>query len=378
MNRRKFIGMAGAALAVAGAAGYLASDRRAIVRTGEQETALGNLPFRPGERQILYLASLAPSGHNTQPWFVRYLAPYHWIIGNDRNRWLPAVDPWQRETLLSIGAFVQNLEYAAASLGFGTEYRLLADSSQSEEIIEVKLRPGGPMAKIDPQWIRSRRTVRSGYQSLTIQQADLDFITGSDNDNFHFISNRSQEYEWLNEQTIEANRQQVQRNDAQSELADWIRFSQQDALAHGDGLTTASMEVGGISGWYLRNFYTKRSVMSAKFRDQSIDKVRQQVSQSGGWLLLNSADTTTAGLLECGKRLQRMWLRIRERNIAVHPMTQILEEAPQRDTLASTLGIRQPVQFVLRTGYLAHYPDPVSLRRPVEGFVRFGGEPICY
>lgn len=54
-----------------------------------------------------------PIRHNTQPWFVQYLEPYHWIIGNDKSKWLLGVDPTQRETMLSIGAFLQNIEYAA-------------------------------------------------------------------------------------------------------------------------------------------------------------------------------------------------------------------------------------------------------------------------
>ncbi|MCI3936293.1 hypothetical protein MQX03_03730 [Chryseobacterium aahli] len=32
------------------------------------------------EKEILILASLAPSGHNTQPWFVKYHEPFHWTI----------------------------------------------------------------------------------------------------------------------------------------------------------------------------------------------------------------------------------------------------------------------------------------------------------
>ena len=49
---------------------------------------------------------------------IKYIEPFHWIIENDKSRWLPAVDPTQRETILSIGAFLQNLEYASGNLGY--------------------------------------------------------------------------------------------------------------------------------------------------------------------------------------------------------------------------------------------------------------------
>ena len=89
-----------------------------FVRADTKDDVSTNIPLTEDERQILYLASLAPSGHNTQPWFVKYIEPYHWIIGNDKSKWLLGVDPTQRETILSIGAFLQNIEYAASQFGY--------------------------------------------------------------------------------------------------------------------------------------------------------------------------------------------------------------------------------------------------------------------
>ncbi len=369
MNRRKFLRIAGASLALAGSAGYLFSDRNNAVRTDVPAWNRDKTPLEAAEREILYLASLAPSGHNTQPWIVKYREPYRWIIGNDPSRWLPAVDPSQRETVLSIGAFIQNLEYAAGNLGYQLTYTLLADTNQDEDLIEVTLKKTGNRAEFNPENIKLRRTLRSGYLNETIRAEHIDFLTTGDADWYRFIPNTSREFQWLNEQTIEANRRQAYRDDAQAELGDWMRFSSKDAHEFCDGLTTAGMEISGIPAWVLRNFYTKKNVMSGSFREQGLDKVKDQVRHSGGWLLLSSRDNSTAELIECGKRLQRMLLKIREKNIAIHPMTQVLEEQPHRDALHASLELTRPVQFILRMGYVTHYPRPVSLRRPVERFV---------
>jgi len=56
--------------------------------------------------------------------------------------------------------------------------------------------------------------------------------------------------------------------------------------------------------------------------------------------------------------------------IAIHPMTQILEEEAWKNKIAKELGIIGEVQWILRIGYLQSYPDPVSLRMPVSGFVQ--------
>jgi hypothetical protein len=51
-------------------------------------------------------------------------------------------------------------------------------------------------------------------------------------------------------------------------------------------------------------------------------------------------------------------------------MNQMIEENAGRQAIANDQprGMRPP--FILRLGYLAQYHAPVSLRRPVDGFVR--------
>ncbi len=371
VNRRKFLGITGSTIAIAGITGYLISDKSNVTRAVLPQTGNEKTQFQKDEHEILFLASLAPSGHNTQPWFVKYIEPFHWIIGNDRSKWLPAVDPQQRETILSIGAFLQNLEYAANNLGYSCSITITANHNRAEHVAEVKLAKTGNSIKYDPQKIIMRRTVRSNYQSDLLKPQDLHFLLDAERDFLHYIPNTSKEHNWLREQTIEANRIQAYRDNAQKELAQWIRFSGKDARKHLDGLTTASMEIEGLPAWVLRNFYDEASVMKKSFREQSIDQVKKQVSQAAGWILITSnKKNDTVTLLETGKRMQRLFLKVRERNIAIHPMTQVLEETASAHLVNNAVGLADPVQFILRTGYVKDYADPVSLRRPVSSFIK--------
>lgn len=370
MNRKKFLIVAGSSTLLVGAGAYLLSDKSNFERSEVEPNRLLNTPLMADERQILYLASLAPSGHNTQPWFVKYLEPYHWIVGNDKTKWLPAADPTQRETILSIGAFIQNLEYAANSFGYACQFDLLARHNQDENLVAVKLSKTGIIHHFDTQKIKQRCTVRSHYLNTPLKKEDLAYLIHEEPDFFHFIPNTAKEFQYLNEQTIEANKIQAYREAAQKELSEWIRFSSKDAQKHADGLTTASMEIEGFAGWVVRNFYGKANVMKKAFREKSIDSVKDQVVQSAGWLLITSKDNAVNTLLETGKRMQRLWLKVRERNIAIHPMTQILEEPATNQVLNSSMAINDNIQFILRMGYLKAYPEPVSLRRSVDRFVR--------
>lgn len=272
--------------------------------------------------------------------------------------------------MLSIGAFLQNMEYAASSLGYVCQFDTLATSNQADEIVSVKLTKLGQAPAYDIQQIINRRTVRSNYGSTPLKTVDLTYLVNGETDFIHSLPNTVKEHRWLNEQTIEANRIQAYRDVAQRELADWIRFSSDDSAKHRDGLTTASMEIDGLPAWALRNFYGKPAVMKPNFRDQTIDRVREEVANSAGWLLITSNGNDVATLLDTGRRMQRLFLRVRDRGIALHPMTQILEEAPTNHTINESISISDPVQFILRVGYLKAYPEPVSLRRSVDWFVR--------
>jgi hypothetical protein len=67
----------------------------------------------PEIREILALASSAPSGHNTQPWAFYLNNNNHLTLHVDPARELPEVDAQRRETLLSLGCFLETLRLAA-------------------------------------------------------------------------------------------------------------------------------------------------------------------------------------------------------------------------------------------------------------------------
>jgi hypothetical protein len=376
MKRNKFISITGGAIAATVAIGYIFSDsfqdayrRSNLSRTNIKNSDNNNI-LKPDEKEILFLASLAPSGHNTQPWFVKYIEPYHWIIGNDKSKWLPAVDPTQRETILSIGTFIQNLEYAAGAFGYICHWNLLAKTNQDEQVLSVKLNKIESKNPFDISKIKERRTVRSHFLNDELKTEDLQYLINLEPEFIHYLPAISKEGQFINEQTIVANRIQSYRDPAQQELAEWIRFSNKDAEKYRDGLTTAGMEIEGFSSWVVRNFYNKENVMQKDFREKGIDNVKKEVSESAGWILITSRDSSVATLLETGKRMQRLFLKVREKNIAIHPMTQILEESSTRQILNQSIGLSENIQFILRVGYLKDYPEPVSLRRPVDWFLR--------
>ena len=65
---------------------------------------------------LVFMATHAPSVHNTQPW--RFTAtPSSLVLSQDTNRQVHVIDPWGRELLMSCGAALDHLEVAARAIG---------------------------------------------------------------------------------------------------------------------------------------------------------------------------------------------------------------------------------------------------------------------
>lgn len=371
LNRREFLCAAGLSIA-AGAVFPALSGCRGVTRDDLAVMTERATPFlSPEEREILRLASLAPSSHNTQPWIVTVKGKGRWVISSDRLRWLPQADPGNRELLLSLGAFIENLIIAAGVFGYRIKLTVLAASPFDRDVAEVRLirdkvRPF-PLEKI-----RTRMTVRCLYERRELKSADITVILKKWPDRIFYFSNSSPEGRCLREGTIYGNHTQAFRDQAQRELAGWIRWSDEEAVRLRDGLTPEGMDIGGVEGWIVRNLYTRAAVMKRSFRCRTVERVAGQVRSAGGWFVIASGDQRVSSLIDTGRRFENLFLGARERSIALHPMSQILEEEPWNRGVASALGITENIQFVLRAGYISSYPKPVSLRRPPYCFVVAG------
>jgi hypothetical protein len=230
MNRREFLKYTGAGLVVLGGASlahsWMQMGEPTTLRSAYQPENFRDI--KDDELTILYLAALAPSGHNTQPWVLEVQKPRHWIIGSDRSRWLPAVDPENREMLLSIGAFIENLTVAAGTYGYTVDFDVIGKNHYDTQIAEIKLKPG--IAKnFSVEKITSRRTIRNNHLKKDLTETDVNYLAGSDKALISYYSLASTQGQYLAEGTIMSNRAQAFREPAQLELANWIRWSNDEA-----------------------------------------------------------------------------------------------------------------------------------------------------
>jgi len=318
--------------------------------------------------QILKYASLAPNSHNSQPWKIKILSDLEFIVQSDPTRWLPRVDPENRELLLSIGAFWENLEQAALALGFESHAEVLANSPKDIEILKIKLVKCASRGDDRLELIKKKATDRRPYEKKELQGLHLKELEKLLPDRLVYFPRKSKEGEWIASNLVEANKRQTFDDEKQKELAEWLRFSRSEVAEKRDGLTPEMLGMTGLVKFFWYAFMSRKNAFSGSFRNKGIENVRNQVNNCSGFIIITSEDLSVHSTLEAGRNFEKLALKCTELGVSIHPMSQLMEESPWKEELESSLGLSKPVQLVLRAGYSRKRSER-SVRRPVEEII---------
>jgi len=320
--------------------------------------------------QMLYFASLAGSSHNSQPWRVEVYDNRVIRLYADSTRALAVVDPDHRELFISLGAFIENLTLSAGSLGYQCKVTLGYNYTNAKPVAEITLDKAS-VTTYNLKLIETRMTLRTPFDTNAVKENDVRRIIEPDPERVHFFEASRAEGKFIAQQTIGAYTQQAYNKAAQDELANWLRFSDKDVNAKRDGLTTAGMQITGISGFFVRHFMKPEYSKKESFIKAGIDKTKKQALSCGGWIVITSNGNSAADWVNTGRLYQQIHLTCTELGLGFQPMNQIVEEQNYKTQVVKRLGIKDELVFVARVGYVSAIPAPVSPRRPVADFTQF-------
>lgn len=316
---------------------------------------------------VLTGAAHAPSGHNTQPWKVKVLAADTLLIRSDPQRWLTAVDPANRELLLSFGAFAETLAQAATAQGLHADLAAVATAPTDTDIWRVTLTPAAERSTTSDAIITHRATTRTPFATRALEAQHVQELLGVA-PTVSYAPRESAEGRWLIEGLAAAFRQQTLDDRKQTELSNWLRFSRSAVKRRGDGLTAEAL---GLSFpvrllWYT--VFRPSTALGSAFRNSSINNTRAQAQGCAGFVFIRSRDASIAALLETGRVYERVCLKMTELGVAHHTMSQALEEAPWVQEIQGALRATEPIQFVIRVGYARKLARP-AIRRSIDDFI---------
>ena len=359
MTRRNIL-LGGGALALAGAGAFYATMRKmGTLDEYEASVAARRAALRqsPEIGEFVRFATLAASGHNTQPWTFR-VRENRVDIFPDFSRRTPVVDP-DHHLFVSLGCAAENLALASGARGRPGELRF-DPSNEGSVVFEFGNGPSDVSALFEA--IPKRQSSRTEYDGKPINVADLQKLTvaaaipGID---VILLTERVQ-MDRIRDLVIAGNTAQIANAAFITELKKWLRFSPRQAIETGDGLFGASGGSPILPAWlgpYLFDLLFKAGAGN--------DKYARQIQSSGGIAVFISARADTEHWVRAGRASQRFALQATALGLKCAFVNQPVEVAGLRPELAALVGMtgRRP-DLVTRFG---HGPAlPFSARRPVE------------
>lgn len=360
MNRRHFlIGGTTAAAIGAGAAWVTAAQMGSATEYREATAAMRTtLAIRNDARDLIRYATLAPNGHNTQPWRFR-VAEGRITITPDLARRTPVVDPDDHHLFVSLGSAVANLALAAAAIG---RTGIAQFDPQDGGAIVFDFERGALVRSTMFDAIAKRQSTRADYDGRAVSSADLDRLAKAaavPGVELVLLTDRRR-IDAVRDLVVTGNSAQMADPAFVRELKSWLRFNPAQALRAGDGLYSVASGNPALPDWLGPIAFDRL----AGARSQN-DVYASQIRSSAGLAVFLGAREDPAHWVAVGQACQRFALQATALGLKQAFINQPVEVPELRPELASLIGRpgRRP-DIVMRFGYGPALP--YSVRRPVE------------
>ncbi|MFA6156560.1 nitroreductase family protein [Mesorhizobium sp.] len=356
------IGAGAVALGAAGATAFSLSMMGSMTDyAAAMAAARATLPDHPELKDLVRYATLAASGHNTQPWRFHF-EEGRITIQPDFSRRTPAVDPDDHHLFASLGCAAENLAIAAAEGGRKGD---LSFDPQGPGSVAFAFGDAQPEHSILFDAIAKRQSTRADYDGRSAPAADLDALAAAariPGVDLILVTDR-QQIERVLDLVATGNSTQMSDPAFVRELKSWLRFNPRQALETGDGLFSAA------SGNPIAPTWLGSSLFDLVFRVASEnDKYAKQLRSSAGVAVFVSERDDKEHWMRAGRACQRFALQATALGLKHAFMNQPVEVAALRPELAGLVGLpgRRP-DIVMRFGYGPTMP--FSARRPVEAVI---------
>jgi nitroreductase len=373
LSRRNFILIAGST-AVIVAAGKAAIDLDKMPSTAIAAWS----ESRPSEsdirKRLLSYAILAPNPHNMQPWLVDLCQPEQIDLYCDRTRLLPHTDPFARQILIGHGAFLELLDLAASQEGYRTEIAYFpkgefGDRVDDRPVASIRLIPDASREP-DPlfQQILQRRSAKIPFESTPLlPEHERGLATAYRNPDCR-LTIATDRPRVLGLQGVVQSGMEIEMRTPRTyqESVDLMRIGAREVEQHRNGIDLTGTPIGWGRLLGLVNREKLADPTSQAFKS-GVTMYRDMAVATPTFAWMTTSDNTRSTQLAVGRAYARFNLKATALGVAMHPMSQVLQEYAEMQALQqgflTMLDIPEghTVQMLVRLGY-AKQPEPAPRR----------------
>ncbi|UOQ74747.1 hypothetical protein [Hymenobacter cellulosilyticus] len=358
MHRRKFLHRASL-----GTAAALLAPLLGVGRARAAEAA-------PLWAELLEYARWSPSPHNVQPWKLQVVSATEARLYYDPARLLPHTDPTSRFTVAGLGMFIECLRLAALTRGLAlsaqqaAEPRLSYSATGLQLFATLHLAPTTTPAALDRELIRQRKTSRLHYDNREIPlavQHRLSAIAATYGHTLTF-TNEPAMVSFILDLNRETLFTDLDDPAVRTELASWVRTSDQQAATQKDGLWSHCM---GFPGRLMHNFFFHSERFRSAWKRRILGKVythSMHGTTTVAWL--QGPFGTRPDWVQAGALLQQLWLEMTRHNLYLHPFGSVITNPAAYTKFSQRIGqapATEPAWLLVRLGYSQEPPRSYRL-----------------
>lgn len=363
MNRRQLMKVGTASIVVAGIGigGFSATrtPARALAPWGDKVH-----DFNDPRLRALSYAILSPNPHNRQPWVAELVGDMDIILTCDLDRRLPATDPFDRQITIGLGCFLETLSIAAAQDGYRADISYFPEGAP-----ETRL-DARPVALItlnadeaviaDPLFdhIKSRRSTKEPYDTFRPinNQEYQSLVTGARASVSLAGTLETDLVAELRQLSWQAHEVESYTPRTMQESIDLMRIGKSEIEANPDGIDLGGFPIELFAGLGFVDRVQMADPNSTAFK-QGLEMYYALMHSAMGHVWITTPDNSRVSQLEAGREWMRLNLRATKAGIAIHPLSQALQEYAEMETLYreihEKLSVKEParIQMFARIGY---------------------------
>jgi nitroreductase len=318
------LGLAGVLVAGTGILAYRAYDQ-GVLDAGHGPAYSPWTAWQQGERVLrpVRAAVLAPSPHNAQAWLFS-VAESHIDVYADLTRRTGALDPFDRELHIGLGAAIENLVLTARADGWAPTVEA-TPTDDGAHIARVTLSPGSPRVSELYHQIGQRHTNRYPFADRAVDREALEAMSALALPGVRivWVTDDRRRHEF-GELLVTATQEIIDDPDQLESDHRWFRHGWDDIQSQRDGITLDAAGLPAVVAAAAKLLPAQKPrALGEAWLDATVKRHTATAAAYGIVAIEDIGDLE--GRLRGGRTLERAHLWATRAGLAMHHMNQITE-----------------------------------------------------